>query len=444
MAERLAEHQIIGSGEFKMKYLLKNNGKSLKVSLLKTTKEAISLMKYLLAYETKSQMHIIREKIVLYATSFGNKEASNKFECHRNTVSKWKSRYKKYGVEGLKDQSRAPHHIPHKIIDPVIVKEVCDKRDDTGYSANRLKMQYDLKPSNMAINRILNENDKIDEPTNKNQQKQDLWCIKKHFKTLETKLQLDGKYLLDIPNYYIYHKLFGLPKWEFTLRDVKSGATFLSYATTEDGLNACTFMTYVFEHFKQYGIDVSKLTIQTDGASYAMNLKSQKKTALQELIENVYGAKLVPIPQGGTSQSDVETLHSLIEREFYKRKGFSSMADFFYEAYQFNYNFNFIRKNSHKDWKTPVYFLNQDRPNTGVEVLDLPPIYLDYHSDIYWSKLNPKHITDQELQVLDMLPNELPCKDFHSDEILDSFVRRVIAGFNRCPNPAHDLPIHPI
>ena len=400
-------------------------------------------MQYLLAYQTKSQMHLIREKVVQYAIIHGNEEAADKFECHRNTVSKWKIRYRKDGLEGLKDQSRAPHHIPHKIIDEAIIQEICDKRDDSGYGANRLKIQFGLTPSNMAINRILQENDKIDEPSNKEDQKQDLWHIKQHFKALETKLQLDGKYLLDIPNYYIYYKLLNLPKWEYTLRDVKSGATFLSYATTEDGLNACTFITYVFEHFKRHGIDVSKLTIQTDGASYVMNLKSQKKTDLQVLVEDVYGAKLVPIPQGGTSQSDVETLHSLIEREFYKRKSFSSMADFFLQAYQFNYNFNYIRKNSHKDWQPPVYFLNQDRPDTPVEVLDLPPIYLDEHPEIYWCKLDPRHITTQELQILDLTPDELPCEDFHPDEILDSFVRRVIEGFKRPPYSAHDLPIYP-
>lgn len=400
-------------------------------------------MQYLLAYQTKSQMHLIREKVVQYAMEHGNEEAADRFECHRNTVSKWKSRYKEQGIEGLKDQSRAPNHIPHKIIDPVIVKEICDKRDDSGYSANRLKIQYDLWPSNMAINRILNENGKIDDPTNKGQQKQDLWHIKQHFKALETKLQLDGKYLLDIPNYYVYHKLLGLPKWEYTLRDVKSGATFLSYATTEDGLNACTFITYVFEHFKQHGIDVSKLTIQTDGATYAMNLKSQKKTDLQVLIEDVYGAKLVPIPQGGTSQSDVETFHSLVEREFYKRCSFSSQQDFFLQAYQYDYNFNYIRKNSHKDWQPPVYFLNQDRPDTPVEVLDLPPIYLDHHPDIYWCKLDPKHITTQELQILDLTPDELPCEDFHPDEILQDFVRRVLEGYSSPPYSAHDLPIYP-
>lgn len=425
-----------------MKYILQKERESLNIGVTSINKEEASLMKYILAYQTKSQMHMIREQVVKYALEHGNKKAAEEFECHRNTVSKWKNRGKK--KESLKDRSRAPRNIPHKIDDQTIVDDICRKRDATGYSSFRLKMQYDLKPSNMAINRILHENDKIHEEKKKWKEKQDLWEIKKLFKSLETKLQLDGKNLLDIPRYHIFYKLFDLPKWEYTLRDVKSGATFLGYSSTEDGLNSCTFITYVFEHLKRYGVDLSKLTIQTDGATWAMNLKSLKKTALQELIEDVYKAKLVPIPQGGTSQSDVETFHSLVEREFYKRKSFSSKQDFYAQAYEFLYDFNYVRKNSHKDWKTPVFFLNQDRPETLVEVLDLPPIYLDNHPEIYWYKLDPKFVSYQELQILDMTPKELPCEDFHPDEILQDFVGRVIAGFNQCQNPAHDVPIHPI
>ncbi len=151
-------------------------------------------------------------------------------------------------------------------------------------------MQYDLYPSNMAIHRVLKQNGKIEGRRKKWREKQDLWNIKQTFKTLETKLQLDAKNLIDIPKYYYYYKLLGLPKWQFTLRDVKSGSTFISYMTTEDGLRASTFMVYVFEHLKRYGIDPATTTIQMDGASYAMNLKSLKVSEFQKLIENTYGA----------------------------------------------------------------------------------------------------------------------------------------------------------
>jgi transposase len=400
-------------------------------------------MQYILAYQSGSRMEMIREKIIHYAMKCGNEAAAKKFECHRNTVSKWKNRHKKKGQEGLKDLSRAPHNIPHKIIDQEIIKEICDKREEDGYGSLRLKMQYGFSPSNMAINRILTENGKIEEPGTKEQQKQDLWHIKQAFKTLETKLQLDAKYLLDIPNYLFYYRLLGLPKWHFALRCLKSGAVFTSFANTENGINASVFMTYVFEHFKRHGIDPSTLTIQMDGASYAYNPRSLKITAFRELIEQVYGAKLKVVPQAGTCQSDVETYNKLSEAEFYKRKSFSSIDDFYQQAYYYNYKFNYIRKNRHKDWQAPIYFLNQDRPKTPVEVLDLPPINLTAHPEIYWCKINPKHITYEESVALDLEPDELPCEDFSHDEYLDHFVKRIIKGYNNTNIPAHDLPISP-
>ncbi len=139
----------------------------------------------------------------------------------------------------------------------------------------------------------------------------------------------------------------------------------------------------------------------------------------------------------------METLHNLIEQEFYRRQSFSSVEDFYHKAYKYIYGFNFIRKNSHKDWKTPVYYLNKDRSKTSIEVLDLPPIDLDKHIDLYWCKINPKHIPAWESSLLDMQPEDLPCRDFSHEEYLDNFVKRVISGYNKDSLSAHDLPIYP-
>lgn len=428
-----------------MEYLLKNTGKYLQnlESITFQEKEELPLMKYLLAYQAKSQMALIRKQMVVYAQQYGQPAAVAKYECHRNTISKWVNRFEQAGEDGLKDRSRAPHHVPHRIVDAKIIQDILIKRDDTGYSANRLKHQFDLKPSNMAINRILHEHDKIQPKKKKYKHKLDLWCLKQDFKTFETKLQMDAKMLTDIPEYYVFYKLLGLPKWQFTIRDVKSGATFISYMSAEDGIKACVFVVYVFEHLKKHGVDVTKITVQIDAASYATHFRSLKKTVFRYLIEDIYGAKLKIVPGGKTKQSDVETFHRLIEEEFYKRATFSSATDFYHQSYKYIFNFDFIRKNKHKDWQAPLYFLQQDRPETSSEVLDLPPIYLDKHSDLYWAKLNPKHMTLQELQILDLHPNQLPCSDFSLDETLDGFLRRITEASHNSDSVAHDVPIHP-
>lgn len=401
-----------------------------------------SLMKYLVAYEDGCQMERTRKQMALYAEEHGVQEAAKEFKCHRNTITKWKKRFKELGEEGLSDQSRAPHHIPHKIVDEKIVHQVCQLRNEKGYGAERLKYQYDLTPSHMAIHRILKEHKKILPRKKPHKRKQDLWEVKQKYKALQTKLQLDGKVLTDIPHYYPYYVELGLPKWQFTLRCVKSGATFLSFMSGERGTEACTFIVYAFEHFKRHGVKVEGITLQIDAASYAVNFRSFKKSAFRKLIES-YGAKLKIVPGGKTKQSDVETFHKLIQVEFYDRIDFTSQQDFYGKAYEYLKDFNFIRKNRHKDKQPPIYFVKQDQPHLSQEVLDLPPIYLDQHADLYFARLNPYYVKYEEFKWLDTPPDELPCDGFSLDEYLDVFIQRVYTALGSPSFLAHDVPRYP-
>jgi transposase len=405
-------------------------------------RKELSLVQYILAYQTKGNMVSIREHMVSFANTQGNQAAARHFECHRNTIAKWRKRYELYGRDGLKDQATAPHSSPNKIVDSDLISAVLTLRETTGYGSERLKHQFELAPSNMAIHRILREHNMIRKKRKtRSQTKQDLWAIKRETTSLYTKLQLDGKQLTDIPHYLKQYRKMGLPKWQFTLRDVKSGAMFLSFMSSENGANASAFLVYFFEHMKLLGIDVSKMTIQVDGASWILNLKSLKPTKARHLIEEVYGAKLKIVPGGKTKQSDVETVHRLMEDEFYDRQTFSSVHDFYKQAYTYLQNFNFIRKNRHKDWQTPWFFVNRDLPTLSQAALDLAPINLDVHHELYQLKINEEYITMLERLALDVPPDYLPCKDFSLEEAVSDFANRVINAFLK--KRAHDLPIYP-
>ena len=203
---------IIGNGEYKMnlfKQLLKDRETSNNIIDKNKYTEA-PLMEYILAYKSKSRMHLIREHMVSYALKYGNKKAAKKFDCHRNTISKWKNRYLLNGIKGLKDYSRDPKYIPHKIIDTALIDKICKLRKKTGYGAEFLEKQFDLPVSHNAIHRILKENGKIKPKKKKHQKKIDLWQIKKQLKAIETKWQLDAKLLTDIPHYFRQYNKLGL------------------------------------------------------------------------------------------------------------------------------------------------------------------------------------------------------------------------------------------
>ena len=58
-----------------------------------------------------------RLKMVEWAMLNGISSGSVKFETTRKTVRKWVGRFKQNGIEGLKEFSRAPKRIPHKMSD---------------------------------------------------------------------------------------------------------------------------------------------------------------------------------------------------------------------------------------------------------------------------------------------------------------------------------------
>ena len=350
---------------------LNKKGKSSKVCVKHNTRKDL-LVKYIDAYKNGCQLEAVRKKMVEYSEIYGPTKTAELFDCHRNTVTKWVKKHK--NGQSLKDTSRRPHNIPHKIVDEKKIKHLTFLRDMSGYSSERLAKQYNLSISNMAINRILHDKNRIKPPKKKKStQRKNLWKTKNKMKTLGTKLQLDGKALLDIPRYINSYLKSGkkLPTHQFNIRCVKSGIAFVSYMNGETKLSACTFMVYVFEHLKKHGIDVSRLTIQIDAGSFAVHFNSAKLSDFFYLVEKVYKAKVKVVPGGKTKQSDIETFNGIIERELFNRFDFDSESDLYLKTYRYLFNFNFVRKNRYKDWKTPLYYLMQDISHIDPHVMSL-------------------------------------------------------------------------
>jgi transposase-like protein len=74
-----------------------------------------------LKYETRYHM-------VVQAGGSGIKPTARYYGVARNTVRKWLHRYRQNHVSGLTEQSRAPHHIPHKTSPKVAERVIKLKR----------------------------------------------------------------------------------------------------------------------------------------------------------------------------------------------------------------------------------------------------------------------------------------------------------------------------
>jgi transposase len=72
-------------------------------------------------------------------------------------VRKWLRRYEAQKLHGLQELSRAPHSCPHKITGELAERVIALRRRLPTFGAQRLKREWDLPLSHMAIQRILRQ-----------------------------------------------------------------------------------------------------------------------------------------------------------------------------------------------------------------------------------------------------------------------------------------------
>jgi hypothetical protein len=170
----------------------------------------------------------------------------------------------------------------------------------------------------------------------------------------------------------------GLPKVQYTFREISCGVQFLGFADDRSLTHAELFAEYVNEHLKKYGPIVENGIRQTDkGSEYIGTWSAKKPSAYTLAIES---AKLThgTIPPGAHRfQSDVETVHNLIETDFYEIEQFTDRADFMEKAYTYQLFFNLERPNTYKENKSPWQLAQEKQPDISKEALMLPAVDLD-------------------------------------------------------------------
>jgi len=336
-------------------------------------------MKYYELIRDMSNKFNLRLEIVRFARERGISEAAREFKTTRKTVRKWRDRYEEEHTQGLMDQSRAPHYIPHKMgeaKEQEIVK--LRERHKRKWGPHRLKMHYGLDVSENAIGRVIRQKKLVKPQRRKWRRRQDLRDKKAQMRAFE-KMQVDTKDLKDIPEYYSQMVMHGLPKFKYTARDMATGAAFFAFSDENNTTYAGIFGRLVMGHLKRYGIEVKEMEVQTDnGVEYIGSVR--RKHGMSEFEKVVAEAESIHVripPRHCTWQSDVERFNGLIEEEFFMCETFDSEEDFLAKAYAYQLFFNYERKNSWRDDKTPVEILREKMPDMDDQVLNLPPIRLE-------------------------------------------------------------------
>lgn len=317
---------------------------------------------------SNQQLFSLRKHLVQDAQKLGIKPAARRWGISKNTVRKWLRRYETNGNKGLKDGRQGPNKIPHKTSQEVEELVIKSRKQAPCYGPRRLRYFFDLPCSLGAIQRILKEKKLVRKNKKKYQKKNDLREVKKKYKTL-SRVQMDVKYLNDIPNYYGQMKSLDLPRFQYTLRDVKSGMLFLGYSVELSGLNARTMVGHFLSELKKEpALDISQTIIQTDnGAEFGGLARHFETNGFSRTIVEEYGAQHRYIPPGMcNANGDVESVHNTIEKEFFDLCTFHSKEDFFEKVETYRIFYNIARPNYSKEVRTPWWIANADWENSNI------------------------------------------------------------------------------
>ena len=319
-----------------------------------------------------------RLRLVQYARRGGIKPAARAFATTVPTVRKWLRRYQGQGPSGLLERSRAPHHQPRQTPLAVEQRVVALRQQLPTFGARRLIREFDLPLSHRALERIWRQHGLLKKRRRKYQRKQDLAAIKATWRLFQ-QISADTKDLDDIPQYWPQAQGFDLPLVQYTAREVRSGLLFVAFAQHRSAAASQVFAARIQRHLARYGISLRDLVWQTDNGSEFLGRDTggPRRQGFPTALGDSQHVRIPPAAH--TYQSDVETVHRLIEDEFFDLETFQSRGDFLAKAYTYQLYFNLVRPNSHKQYQSPWQIIERLAPTSPLDLCLLPPAFLDYY-----------------------------------------------------------------
>jgi transposase len=331
-----------------------------------------------------------RLALVDYARQHGIKAAARVFQTTVLTVRKWLSRYQQHGPSGLIEQSRAPHRQPRQTPPQIEQRVVALRRQLPTFGARRLIGEFDLPLGHSALERIWRAHGLMKKRRKKYQRKQDLAAVKSSWRLFQ-QISAHTKDLVDIPRYWPQAHRLRLPWVQYTARQVRSGLQFLAYASRRSAGASAAFAHRIQMHLERCGIELKHLIWQTDnGSEFIGELQPDgSRSGFPSALGDSSHVRIPPAAH--TYQSDVETVHRLIEDEFFDLETFHSRSDFLAKAALYQLYFNLARPNSHKQGLSPWQIIHHLEPCRPLRLCLLPPVFLDHQLDPQGGYLVPRH-----------------------------------------------------
>ena len=228
---------------------------------------------------------ILRYHIVMYAKEHGNKPAARAFNTTVKTVRKWVRRWSGC-LDSLRDESRVPKYPQVSITKRQRDKVIALKKRLPHWGALRIKREFGLNLSDKAIRKIWKKEGLLRKRRRKYVTKNNLRAIKASW-PLFSQIEIDTKHLYDIPEYWIYMQKLGLPKYQYTAREVNSGLQFMGFSHECCLAYSKLFVSMVISHLVSCGVNLEGFVIQTDnGSEFIGGWNAKKDSSFTKVIED--------------------------------------------------------------------------------------------------------------------------------------------------------------
>jgi len=170
-------------------------------------------------------------------------------------------------------------------------------------------------------------------------------------------------------------QFLGLPRFQYTTRELSTGAQFLAYADDLSKTYAVLTVKRLLKHLEKHGVDLTEVVIQSDnGPEFDGGRLNQKSEGFVSAIEKDFPSRHVYIPPGcSNANADVESVHATIETEFFDIEKFRNRQDFLAKITTYQHYYNLARKNRSRGKKSPLTLLAEKAPQLDPRILILPP-----------------------------------------------------------------------
>ncbi len=322
-----------------------------------------------------------RYQMVQYALSRGVKPTARVFGTSPPVVRKWLTRFKEQGYAALSDLSRRPHHSPRATPEDIKDRIVRLQKKYRRLGAAQVKTLEELTQAPKTIRKFWREAGVSNRRRRKKYiTKRNLREVKKQFYLFQQSCE-DTKYLTDIPEYWPQMKRLNLPSVQYTRREVSCGILFLGFANELSLIHATLFAAYINHQLTKYRalpVDNPAYCQTDNGSEFCGSWNAKEPSAYTRTIESLPGQTHTTIfPGAHRMQADVETVHGLMETEFYEIESFSDRTEFINKASTYQLFFNLERPNTYKEHKTPWQLAQEKKPDLDKRLLMTPAVDLD-------------------------------------------------------------------